>query len=85
MSRLDVEVAAVENMPPAQLRPCWSEIDDRPMPGVPTSINKLLVAHRFQERRLGGFPLCHIPAEYCEKRFGLDLAANHTVFPISDQ
>lgn len=54
MSRIDVDVAALEDMSPAQLRQRWSQIDDRPMPRVPTSVMKLLVAHRLQERRLGG-------------------------------
>jgi len=56
MSRLDVDVAALEEMSPAQLRQRWSQIDDRAMPRVPTSTMKLLVAHRLQERRLGGLP-----------------------------
>ena len=56
MSRLDVDVAALEEMSPAQLRQRWSEIDDRIMPCVPTSIMKLLVAHRLQERRFGALP-----------------------------
>lgn len=56
MSRLDVDVAALEDMSPAQLRQRWAEIDDRPMPRVPTSIMKLLVAHRLQERKLDGLP-----------------------------
>lgn len=56
MSRLDVDVAALEDMSPAQLRQRWSEIDDRPMPRVPTLVMKLMVAHRLQERKFGGLP-----------------------------
>jgi hypothetical protein len=31
------------------------------------------------------FPLCHISAEYWEKRLGLDLAEKHTIFLITDR
>lgn len=78
MSRLDVDVAALEDMSTAQLRQRWAEIDDRTMPRVPTSVMKLLVAHRIQERRLGGLPklvrreLMRLAAE---KRDGTDPAA----------
>lgn len=56
MTRLDTKIAALDDMSPAQLRERWSDIDDRPMPPVPASIMKLLVAHRLQERKLAGLP-----------------------------
>ncbi len=56
MTKLNSDIAALEDKSAAQLRKRWSEIDDRPMPRVPASTMKLLVAHRLQERRLGGLP-----------------------------
>lgn len=56
MSKLAKELAALENMPVAELRERWSALAGTPPPLVPAPLLRRLVAYRLQERRYGGVP-----------------------------
>jgi hypothetical protein len=56
MSKLAVELTALEQMPLAELRERWRVIADTPPPSLAAPLLRRLVAYRLQERRYGGVP-----------------------------
>lgn len=56
MGKLGHELAALGDMDLSALRERWTEIDDRAAPSVPATVLRSLIAHRLQEKRLGGLP-----------------------------
>jgi hypothetical protein len=56
MSKLNIDLAALAEMTPAELRDKWSQIDGSPLPNVPPRLLRSLVASRLQERRHGALP-----------------------------
>ena len=57
MSRLAARLAALADMPPAQLRQEWAAADGGEPPAVPADLLRRLFAQRLQEKRLGGVPV----------------------------
>src|SRR5687768_4465186 len=57
MSRLADELAALAQMPPAQLRERWGALEGSPAPLLADRLLRRLLAQRLQERRLGGLPV----------------------------
>jgi hypothetical protein len=57
MSRLEVELASLPELTPADMRARWAEIDQRPPPAVPPWLLRALLASRLQERRHGTLPV----------------------------
>ena len=51
-----MELGALADLPPAQLREKWSAMVGTPPPSVPPSLLRRLVAQRMQERRHGALP-----------------------------
>lgn len=56
MSRVAKELAALVEMTPAQLKDRWVEVERSVSPNLPSPLLRRLLAHRLQERRLGGLP-----------------------------
>ena len=56
MSRLDDDLAALADMPPAQLRERWEAMEGSPAPALAAPLLRRLLAQRLQERRHGGLP-----------------------------
>ena len=54
--KLKAELAALATMSPAQLKERWVEVEAAPSPKLPPPLLQRLLAHRLQERRLGGLP-----------------------------
>jgi hypothetical protein len=54
MSRLDDDLGALAEMPPAQLRQRWAELEGSPAPALGATLLRRLLAQRLQERRYGG-------------------------------
>ena len=54
--KLKAELTALATMSPAQLKFRWAEVEVSPSPKLPPPLLKRLLAHRLQERRLGGLP-----------------------------
>jgi hypothetical protein len=54
--KLKADVAALATMSPAQLVDSWRELEGEGTPKLPTPLLRRLLAHRLQERRLGGLP-----------------------------
>jgi hypothetical protein len=57
MSRLEKDLAALATMAPAQLRERWAAAAAGPVPSVPVSLLRRLLAQRLQEKRHGALPL----------------------------
>lgn len=57
MTRLEKELAGLATMSPVQLRERWVVCGAQPAPSVPTSLLRLLLAQRLQEKRHGSLPL----------------------------
>ena len=56
MAKLDEQLAALATMSPAQLRDEWTSIFEGRLPDLPASMIRRVLAHRLQERELGGLP-----------------------------
>ena len=56
MSRLHDVLAALAEMPPAQLRERWESVEGSPAPALAPPLLRRLLAQRLQERRHGGLP-----------------------------
>jgi hypothetical protein len=56
MSLLDDELDALASLSPAKLKERWRGLEACPLPSVPTSLLRRLVAQRLQERRYGALP-----------------------------
>ena len=56
MSSLEDDLAALAEMPPAQLRERWETLEGLPAPALATPLLRRLLAQRLQERRHGGLP-----------------------------
>lgn len=56
MSRIGKELAMLAEMTPAQLKDRWVEAEQSASPNLPPPLIRRLLAHRLQERRLGGLP-----------------------------
>ena len=57
MSRLADELAALAEMPPAQLRERWEALEGSPAPLLADRLLRRLLAQRMQERRHGSLPV----------------------------
>ena len=56
MSSLEDDLAALAEMPPAQLRERWEALEGSPAPALAPPLLRRLLAQRLQERRHGGLP-----------------------------
>ena len=56
MSSLEDDLAALAEMPPAQLRERWDTLEGSAAPALATPLLRRLLAQRLQERRHGGLP-----------------------------
>ena len=56
MSRLDDDLAALVELPLAQLRERWERLEGSPAPALAEPLLRRLLAQRLQERRHGGLP-----------------------------
>ena len=56
MTRLEGELAALQEMTACELREQWSKLDGSAPPSVALPLLRLLVAHRLQEKRQGRLP-----------------------------
>ena len=56
MSWLDDDIAALAEIPPAQLREPWETMEGSPAPALAPPLLRRLLAQRLQERRHGGLP-----------------------------
>jgi hypothetical protein len=56
MSKLDDDLAALAELPPAQLRERWEALEGSPAPNLGAPLLRRLLAQRLQERRHGGLP-----------------------------
>lgn len=56
MTRLDERLSALATMSPAQLRGEWVQVIKTEPPAVGRTLLSLAVAHRLQEKALGGMP-----------------------------
>ena len=56
MSKLADELAALTDMPPAQLKERWEVVEGSPAPNVTAPLLRRLLAQRLQERRHGALP-----------------------------
>ena len=56
MSQLDDELDALASLSRAQLKERWRALEASPLPCLPTSLLRRLVAQRLQERRYGALP-----------------------------
>ncbi|WP_421851860.1 DUF2924 domain-containing protein [Novosphingobium sp.] len=54
MSKIDIDLAELATLSPAQLRDRWAEVCGRTVPAVPHSMLRRGIAHALQERSLGG-------------------------------
>jgi len=53
---LEDELAALGELPPAQLRDRWSQVTGKPLPRVSPSLLRLALAWELQAKALGGLP-----------------------------
>ena len=53
---LDADLAALADLPPAQLRDKWSDVTGKPVPRISPSLLRLALAWELQARALGGLP-----------------------------
>ena len=56
MSGLDDDIAALAEIPPAQLREPWETMEGSPAPALAAPLLRRLLAQRLQERRHGELP-----------------------------
>ena len=56
MAKLNEQLAALATMSPAQLREEWARVFEDQSPDLPTSMVRRVLAHKLQERELGGLP-----------------------------
>jgi hypothetical protein len=56
MSKLDDDLAALAELPPAQLRERWEALEGSPAPALGAPLLRRLLAQGLQERRHGGLP-----------------------------
>ena len=56
MSGLDDDIAALAEIPPAQLRERWETMEGSPAPALAAPLLRRLLAQRLQERRHGELP-----------------------------
>ena len=56
MSGLDDDIAALAEIPPAQLRERWETMEGSPAPALAAPLLRRLLAQRLQERRHGRLP-----------------------------
>jgi len=54
--KLNADLVALATMSPAQLKAVWPSHFETPAPSVVSGVLRRLLAHRVQERRLGGLP-----------------------------
>jgi Protein of unknown function (DUF2924) len=56
-TKLDVQLAALATMSPAQLRADWKLQSSQDLPNAPASLLRQLIAYRLQEKKFGKLPV----------------------------
>ena len=80
MSRLDDELAALDDLSPVQLKDKWTGMEGSAPPSVPPALLRRLVAQRLQERRHGALPaLVARELARAASQSGAALASRHRV------